>query len=93
MAIIIFGQLDKKLIFVVLVIVVNTINYVIPYYFDYDYSFIVFRFITKEVGTILAGIILLFIFRQKEKKKGKNLKSFKYILLLFFTRGIEYGYK
>lgn len=94
MAIIAFGKVDKKLIFLVFITIVRTINLLVSNETPEENSNGILCSLEEEVGPIIAGIILILIFRQKEKKVNKEREDFfKYLLILFLLRLVKSGYE
>ena len=93
MAIITFGQVDKKLVLVVLISIVNAINLIVSNEIPEENSNSILSSLDEEVGPIIAGTILILIFRHKEKKGKKERKSFKYLIILFLLRLVKSGYE
>ena len=93
MAIITLGRIDKKLIFLVFVTIVRTIDLVITYEIQDDYSIDIILTFVQEIGAILLGIILLFIFKQKLQKKESKRKSFKYFIYFLILRTVKSCYE
>ena len=81
-----FGVIDKKLLILVLVIIVNLINLFINNGLEEEYRNDILSSLIEEVGPIIGGTILLFTLKQKKKTTKENKKSFKYILILFLLR-------
>ena len=81
MAIISFGRIDKKLLIVLILILFQLTTLIIDQKVDGTYVEAegTFCSLEEEIGPIFGGIILMFIFRNKEKKNVENKKSFKYI--------------
>ena len=93
MAIICFGQIDKKLIFVIFVVIIRIIDTIIDYKVDGDYLNSYICSLTAEIGPILAGIILIVTIKQKQKEEDNSKKSFKYIIYFFILRAIKCCYE
>ena len=91
MSIISFGRFDKKLLLMVLMLVVQT-AYLIAMYEGiglYQSNLVTLE---DEVSSIIGGIILHFIFRNKKvnlNTQKKNKKCFIYIIILFLLRAIH----
>ena len=91
MSIISFGRFDKKLLLMVLMLVVQT-AYLIAMYEGiglYQSNLVTLE---DEVSSIIGGIILHFIFRNKKvnlNTQKKNKKCFIYIIILFLLRVIH----
>ncbi len=93
MAIISIGRINKKLLLILFLIIVRGINRIAineappEYYNSYICAF------EEDLGTIIAGIIINFLFRQKQKKIDKEKRGFKYIILLFFLVAVKIGFE
>ena len=68
MAIISFGKVDKKLLFLVFIIIVRTTNLIVTNETPEEDSNSILCSLEEEVGPIIAGIIMVIIFKHKEKK-------------------------
>ena len=93
MAIISLGRIDKKLIFIIFVTIVRMIDLVITYEIQDDYSIDIILTFVQEIGSILLGLILLFIFKQKLQKKESKRKSFKYFIYFLLLRTVKSCYE
>jgi len=93
MTIIAFGKVDKKLILLVFITIVRTINILVSNEISEENSNGILCSLEEEVGPIIAGTILIFIFRHKEKKGDNGRKSFKYLIILFLLRLVKSGYE
>ena len=95
MAIISFGRIDKKLLIVLILILFQLTTLIIDQKVDGTYVEAegTFCSLEEEIGPIFGGIILMFIFRNKEKKNVENKKSFKYIIILFVLRVVKSAYE
>ena len=91
MGIISYGQIDKKLIFIVIIAIARTVNLIVIKEVPGKYSNDLFRSLEDEIGPIIIGTILLFAF--KYKQKDKNRKNVKYLIILFFLKGIKHSYE
>ena len=91
MAFISYGRIDKKLILLVFITIVRTINIIVSE-FDEDANGLLCSF-EEEIGAIIAGVILHFIFRHKMSKSGKEERSIKHLLILLLFRTIKSGYE
>ena len=47
----------------------------------------------EEIGPIIAGVILYFIFRKRIKKSKKEKRSIKHLLILFILRSVKSSYE
>ena len=92
MAIISFGILDKKLLLIVLIVITRGINLVISNEFPEEYFNDHLSSLEEEIGPIIAGIIMIFLFKQKQKD-SKNNRHFKYLIFLFLLRLIKSSYE
>ena len=92
MAIISFGILDKKLLLIVLIVITRGINLVISNEFPEEYFNDHLSSLEEEIGPIIAGIIMIFLFKQKQKD-SKNNRHFKYLIFLFLSRLIKSSYE
>ena len=93
MKIISLGQIDKKLLLVVAIIIINIINVVVPKEVNPDYMNDLLYTFTEDLGPLFAGIILHFVFRNKRQKVKESKKSFKYIIIFFLLRGAKICYE
>jgi len=93
MAIISIGRINKKLFLILFLIIVRGINRIAINETPSEYfNYYVCAF-EEELGTIIAGIIINFLFRQKQKKIDKEKRGFKYIILLFFLVAVKMGFE
>ena len=81
-----FGAIDKKLLILVLCIIVNLINLIVSNEVPDNYLNDILSSLLDEVGPIIAGTILIFTLKQKQKETKDDKKSFKYIFILFLLR-------
>ena len=93
MKIISLGRVDKKLLFVVAIIIINIIKLVVPMEVNPEYSNNLLCSFAEDLGPLIAGIILHFIFKNKKQKIKESKKSFKYIIILFLLRGVKICYE
>ena len=93
MKIISLGQIDKKLLLVVAIIIINIINVVVPKEVNPDYMNDLLYTFMEDLGPLFAGIILHFVFRNKKQKVKESKKSFKYIIIFFLLRGAKICYE
>ena len=86
MSIISFGRFDKKLLLMVLMLVVQT-AYLIAMYEGIGLYQCNLVTLEDEVSSIIGGIILHFIFRNKKVNLNtqKKIKNVLYILLFYFS--------
>ena len=75
MAIISFGRIDKKLNIIAILAIVRLINLVISYNVSNKYSNDILCSKNEEIGSIIIGIIMFFLFKQKEKRRKKIIKA------------------
>ena len=96
MAIISYGRMDKKLFLILFLFIVRTIYRIAMNEFPDDYSDGNLCALEEDIGTIILGIIIYFLFKQKLKRTTEDKRSFIYIIilfLLFFVKnGFEYTY-
>ena len=96
MAFISFGRIDKKLLFVAAIVIIQIINSFVIYQVQFDTNMYLDDFI-ENIGSILIGTILYLIYIiyliRKEKIKIKKIReAFKYIVCLFFLLAIKIIY-
>ena len=92
MAIITLGLLDKKLYLIIVIAIVRTINIIISNETDGYYNGIICS-INEEVGSIILGIIVIFIFKPKKEKKIEDKNNIKYLFILFMLKTIKLLYE
>ena len=92
MAIITLGLLDKKLYLIIAIAIVRTINIIISNETDGYYNGIICS-INEEVGSIILGIIVIFIFKPKKEKKIEDKNNIKYLFILFMLKTIKLLYE
>ena len=80
MAIINYGHIDKKLIFIIFIMIARTIYIIVVNEVDYELSNNMFCALEEEIGPIIVGIILNFTLKQKQKEKDEKRKNFKYLM-------------
>ena len=93
MALISFGRIDKKLLLIVFIVIINLIKLIVVMEVNEKYYNKTLINITKEIGAIIIGIFMNCKYKEKQNKIGKNKKSFKYILYLFLFRLIKSSYE
>ena len=93
MPLIAFGQIDKKLILMIFLIIVWTIKIIIANEVPGEYKNEIIYSFSLEVGAIVAGVILIFVIKQKQKKVDIKKRNFIYILILFSLRIIQSCYE
>ena len=86
MTIIKYGKIDKKLIVIIFITILLSLKLILDYKVPDEYSIKIFIDLEEEIGPIISGIIIYYIF--KPKKEEKNRKSFKYIIYLFLLKVI-----
>ena len=89
--IITYGQIDKKLILLVFVTIVRTINIFVSN--EDETSNGMLCSFEEEIGSIIAGLTLYFIFRHRINKSGKEKRNILHLLILFLLRTIKSGYE
>ena len=93
MAFISYGFIDKKLIILAFMIALGLLdNYFENKLFE-EYFDDIISSLLREVGPIIAGVILIYTLKQKQNKFQKDKKSFKYIIILFLLRIVRAGYE
>ena len=85
MAIITLGLLDKKLYLIIAIAIVRTINAVVSEETDGYYNGVICS-MEEEVGSVIFGVITIFIFKPKKEKKREDKNNFKYLFILFMLR-------
>ena len=75
MAIISFGRIDKKLNIIAILAIVRLLNLTISKKVPEEYSIDILRSINEEIGSIIIAIIMIFLFKQKEKRRKKIIKA------------------
>ena len=85
MAIITLGLLDKKLYLILAIAIVRSINMVASEEADGYYNGVIWS-MEEEVGSIIFGIITIFIFKPKKEKQREDKNNFKYLFILFMLR-------
>ena len=93
MKIISLGQIDKKLLLVFAIIIINIVDVVVPNVVNPNYKNYLLSTFTEDLGPLFAGIILHFVFRNKKQKVKESKKSFKYIIIFFLLRGAKICYE
>ena len=86
MAIIAFGRVDKKLLLVVLMFVIQLV-YLITVSYGSDHYENNISTLISDIAPIIGGIALYFIFRNKKVQpntSGKSKKKFIHVIILFF---------
>ena len=93
MAIIALGSIDKRF-FLILALIILKIAFVVSTYEEKTYELYDTNIIYMEddVGSLIAGIILIFIFKPKKKEKSVKIKNFKYFIILFILKMIQAFY-
>jgi len=93
MAIISFGRIDKKLFLILAIIIKQLIELVINQKVPSKYSNAYLSIFPPELGTIIIGVILCFVFKNQTKKKQETKKSIKYIIYLILSRGLKTSFE
>ena len=93
MWIISLGIIDKKLLFVVAIIINLIVELIVTYKVPEEYANDYLCYIEEDIGTIIGGIVTNFIFKQKQSKKYENKKSFKHWFYLFILIAIKDSYE
>ena len=93
MAIISIGKIDKRLLLIVFLIIVREINQIITNETQADTFNSYVCALEEDFGTIIAGIIINYLFKQKQKKIDKGKRGFKYLILLFFLVAVKSGFE
>ena len=92
MAIIVFGRVDKKLLLIVLMFLIQLVH-LITIYEGANYYQDTFVSLLNDFSPIIGGIALYFIFKNKKNVQhntsGKSKKNFIYVIILFFLLGIH----
>ena len=92
MAIIVFGRVDKKLLLIVLMFLIQLVH-LITIYEGANYYQDTFVSLLNDFSPIIGGIALYFIFKNKKNVQhntsGKSKKDFIYVIILFFLLGIH----
>ena len=83
MAIITLGLLDKKLYLIIAISIVRTINLVISNE-TYGYYDSIIWSMDEEVGSIIVGVIVIYIFKPKKEKPQEKKKKILNIYLFYF---------
>ena len=86
-----FGVIDKKLLIIIVISIVTTIDLVmknkLPKHFN-----IVLYIMEEDVGPLIVGIITYFIFNRKKEKVKKNKKNYKSLIILGAIQAIKAAY-
>ena len=93
MALISFGRIDKKLLLIVFIVIINLIKLIVVMEVNGKYYNKTLMIITREIGAIIIGLFMYCKYKEKQNKIRKNKKSFKYILYLFLFRLIKSSYE
>ena len=88
MAIITFGLFDKKLYIIIALIIVQTIDLVTSEETYGYYNGIIYS-MNEEIGSIIIGIITIYIFKPKKEKQREDKNNFKYLFILFLLRVVK----
>ena len=89
MSLIAFGKIQKKL-YLIIIITVEIIIYLYGMKEGMDYYNIIFYVFAEELGPLIIGIILFFIFKPKKDKKSK--KRYRELIILFVLKAIKCCY-
>ena len=81
MAFISYGRIDKKLFLVVAMILLKLIDLIINSEVPSEYTNGILFIFEEELGPIITGIILYFVFKNQTKEKKESKKSIKDIVL------------
>ena len=93
MAFISYGRIDKKLFSVVAMILLKLIDLIINSEVPSEYANGILFIFEEELGPIITGIILYFVFKNQTKEKKESKKSIKYIIILILSRGFNICYE
>ena len=93
MAFISYGRIDKKLFLVVAMILLKLIDLIINSEVPSEYANGILFIFEEELGPIITGIILYFVFKNQTKEKKESKKSIKYIIILILSRGFNICYE
>ena len=88
-----FGRIDKKLFLIIFITIVRTINLIVSNEVPDEYSNGIFCSLEEEIGSIIVGIILILIFKNKQKEVKENKKSIKYLAILLLLRAVKSSYE
>ena len=105
MALITIGLIDKKLIIIAILVILRIIYIIINKEVPSEYLQKNISYISEDFGGVLTGIIMVLLFKPREKeekekekknkkekeeeKQHKNKKSKKYILILFLLKSFS----
>ena len=89
MSLIAFGKIQKKL-YLIIIITVEIIIYLYGMKEGMDYYNVIFYVFAEELGPLIIGIILFFIFKPKKDKKSK--KRYRELIILFVLKAIKCCY-
>ncbi len=93
MAIISYGRMNKKLFLIIFLITIRTIYKIVMNEVPDDYSDGNLNALEEDLGTIILGVILHIIFKQKIKRKNEDKRSFKHLIILFLLFFVKYGFE
>ena len=93
MAIISYGRMNKKLFLIIFLITIRTIYKIVMNEVPDDYSDGNLNALEEDLGTIILGVILHIIFKQKIKRKSEDKRSFKHLIILFLLFFVKYGFE
>ena len=92
MAIVCFGQIDIKLIFIIFITIVSTLELIIRSGDFIENLNSILTSLEEEIGPILARVIVYFIFKP-EKVESDNKKGFKYLIYLFLLKAVKSSFE
>ena len=92
MAFICFGQIDKKLIFIIFITTLSTLELILRSGDSVKNLNSILISLEEEIGPIIARVIVYFIFKP-EKEENENRKGFKYIIFLFLLKAVKSSYE
>ena len=93
MALISLGQIDKKLLYLLCLIIYNLIFSLCTFLPPSEYANDTLCSFEEDLGIIISGFTIDFIIGQKSKRIVEAKKSFKYLIFLFLSRIIKIGYR
>ena len=91
MALISYGRIDKKLLLIFFIIVARTIHLIIQKYIPDGSSQETFCYLEDDLCIIIAGIITKLFFKQNSKRKSKDKRNFKHLIILFLLILVAYS--
>ena len=93
MALISLGRIDKKLLYLLCLIIYNLIFSLCTFLPPSEYANDTLCSFEEDLGVIISGFTIDFIIGQKSKRIVEAKKSFKYLIFLFLSRIIKIGYR